>query len=57
MTIDIRIWRFSFAFEFALMQRREPEPERPTITPAVGFVMPGPDYLPDEIQQPLLGAS
>lgn len=49
MTIDIRIWRFSFAFEFALMQRREPEPERPTITPAVGFVMPGPRYLPDEI--------
>ena len=51
MTIDIRIWRFSFAFEFALTQRREPEPEpeRPTITPTVGFVMPGPDYLPDEI--------
>ena len=42
MTIHIRIWRFSLAFELELLARREPEPDlataptspdRPTPTP------------------------
>ena len=49
MTIHIRIWRFSLAFELELLARPEPEPDPPAIVPAVGFMMSGPDYLPDEI--------
>ena len=49
MTIHIRIWRLSLAFELELLARREPEPDPPAVTPAVGFMMSGPDYLPDEI--------
>ena len=49
MTIHIRIWRVSLAFKLKLLTHRKPEPDPPAIVPAVGFMMPGPDYLPDDI--------
>lgn len=50
MDLELRIWRFHFHIGCTYAAPAPYEPPEPDYSPSVGFVMTGPEYVPDDVE-------